>query len=338
MAASRKERVRIGFWSPEVEVDDLAEDADFETRGWGQCEARMDEEAGNRSKVRALATGIYRIWIGERPGPLAASLAYYGLFSMVPVTYVAVVISGIFVDTSDLIIQIEDQLEELLGPQAVEQLVSAVDALADRTVQGSALASAISFIVLLFTASLIFFQFQYVLNNVWKAPPPSRDETRNYIRNRLLAFVMVLSVGLILVLATFANIIISLVSRLVGLEGSLLLVNYLVYGTLLSLALALIYKVLPNVAVAWRDVLVGSIVTAILMIVALQIFGFMLSTNRFETALQAAGSIALFLISFYFFGTIFIFGAVFIRVYASVFGSRAKLSELTGTTAENEVD
>jgi membrane protein len=149
---------------------------------------------------------------------------------------------------------------------------------------------------------------------------------------------MVLSVGLILVLATVANILISVVGRLVGLEGSLLLVNYLVYGSLLTLALALIYKYLPNVEVARRDVLVGSLVTAVLMVAALQIIGFMLSANRFETALQAAGSIALFLISFYFFGTIFIFGAVFIRVYASEFGSRSIASEESAVAEEDETN
>jgi membrane protein len=294
----------------------------------------MDEEAGTWSKVKSLATGIYRIWMGERPGPLAASLAYYGIFSIVPVTYVAVVISGIFVDASELIIQIKDRLEELVGPEAVEQFTNAVDALADSTTQGSAFASLISFIVLLFTASLIFFQLQYVLNNVWKAPPPSRGETRNYVRNRLLAFVMVLSVGLILILATVANIIISLVSALAHLEGMLFLVNYLVYGSLLTLALALIYKFLPNVEVAWRDVWVGSAVTAVLMIVALQLAGLLLSANRFDTALQAAGSVALFLVSFYFFGTIFIVGAVFIRVYATIFGSRIVTGQETVVTDE----
>jgi membrane protein len=298
----------------------------------------MDEEAGTRSKVKSLVTGIYRIWMGERPGPLAASLAYYGIFSIVPVTYVAVAISGIFVDASSLIVQIEDRLEGLLGAEAVEQFTNAVEALADSTIRGSALASVISFIVLLFAASLIFFQFQYVLNNVWKAPPPSRDETRSYIRNRLLAFAMVLSVGLILILATVANIIISLVSVLAHLEGILFLVNYLVYGSLLSLALALIYKYLPNVEVAWRDVWVGSVVTTVLMIVALQLAGLLLSVNRFDTALQAAGSVALFLVSFYFFGTIFIFGAVFIRVYATIFGSQAKQLEESEITEEDEAD
>ena len=295
----------------------------------------MDEGAGRLSKIKALAIGIYRIWVGERPGPLAAALAYYAIFSMVPVTYVAVVVSDIFIDTTALVVEIEDQLEKLLGSEAVEQLARAVDSLADQTVQGSTLASAISFIVLLFTASLIFFQFQYVLNSVWKVPAPTRGETRNYIINRLLAFIMVLSVGLVLVLATVANIIISFLGRLVGLEDPLLVVNYLVYGSLLTLALALIYKFLPNVEVAWRDALVGSLVTAILMIVTLQIFGFMLDTNRFDRALQAAGSMALFLISFYFLGTIFIFGAVLIRVYGTIFGLGA--NDFQGPTV-TEID
>jgi membrane protein len=296
----------------------------------------MDREAGTGIKIKALAMGIYRIWIGERPGPLAASLAYYAIFSIVPVTYVATVIAGIFIDVSELFARLEDRLEDLLGPEAVEQFSSAVDALADSTTQGSTLASVISFIVLLFTASLIFFQLQYVLNNVWKAPTPSRDETRNYVRNRLLAFVMVLGVGLILVLAAAASIIISTVSSLTNFEGTLFFTNFIVFGSLLMLGLALIYKFLPNVEVAWRDVWVGSAVTAFLLGVAIQLVGLLLTLSKFETAFQAAGSVALFLISFYFFATIFVFGAVFIRVYATIFGSRIKHREETGVFEETD--
>jgi uncharacterized BrkB/YihY/UPF0761 family membrane protein len=81
---------------------------------------------------------------------------------------------------------------------------------------------------------------------------------------------------------------------------------------------------------------VGSAVTAVLMIVALQLAGLLLSANRFETALQAAGSVALFLVSFFFFGTIFIFGAVFIRVYATIFGSRIVTRQETVVTDETD--
>jgi len=281
----------------------------------------MEKEANTWAKSKSIILGIYRIWIGERPGPLAASLAYYALFSMVPVAYLAVVIAGIFVDASQLVIGLKEKLEQLLGPEAVEQFASAVEALADNATQNSAIGSLISFIVLIFSASLIFFQLQYVLNIVWQAPTPSRGETQNYVRNRLLAFVMVLSVGLVLVLATIANFLISLVSILPQFEGVSFLVNIFVYGLLLMLALALIYKFLPNVDIAWRDVWVGSAVTAALIVIAFQLFTLLLSANRFNSALQAAGSVAIFLISFYFFGTIFIIGAVFTRVYATLFGS-----------------
>jgi membrane protein len=294
----------------------------------------MDKEDNTWMKYKALVKGIYRIWIGERPGPLAAALAYYALFSLVPVTYISIVIAGLFIDASELIDRLVDQLEELLGPEAVEQLAGAVELLADSTAQGSTIGSLISFIVLLFSASLIFFQLQYVLNIVWKAPTPSRDETRNYIRNRLLAFVMVLSVGLVLVLATVANILVSTVNILPESEGIVFFVNFLVLGFLLMLALALIYKFLPNVNIAWQDVWVGSAVTAALLIIAFQLFAMLLSANRFNTALQAAGSVALFLISFYFFGTIFIIGAVFTRVYSTVFGSHIASGQGVGVPGE----
>ncbi len=281
----------------------------------------MDNKVDIWTKIGALVKGIYRIWIGERPGPLAASLAYYALFSMAPVAYLAVTIAGVFVDASQLVIQLERELEELLGPEAVEQFAGAVEALAESTTRASTIGSLISFIVLVFSASLIFFQLQYVLNVVWKAPPPSRDETRNYIRNRLLAFVMVLLVGLALVVATVANLLISMVSFLPDFEGILFMANILIFGLLLTMGLALIYKFLPNVDIVWKDVWVGSAVTAALIIIAFQLFGVLLTANRFNTALQAAGSVALFLISFYFLATIFIIGAVFTRVYATVFGS-----------------
>jgi membrane protein len=287
----------------------------------------MEKDASIWSKVLTLGKGIYRIWIGERPGPLAASLAYYALFSMVPITFVAITIAGLFVDTSRVVLQLIEQLEGVLGPEAMAQYEGAVDALAARTTKGSTLGTVISFIALLFSASLIFFQLQHVLNNVWKAPPPTRGETKNYIINRLLAFAMVLSVGLVLVLATVANIIISIISAIPGFGNTLFLANYLTFGLLLTFALAMIYKFLPNAKIAWRDVWVGSTVTAALLIFSFQIFRLLLMANSLDTAIQAAGSVALFLVSFYFFGTIFIFGAVFTRVYATLFGSKIGMKE-----------
>lgn len=254
-------------------------------------------------------------------------MAYYAIFSIVPITYIAVVFAGFFVDAAMLSAGIQEQLEILIGPEAVEQFTAEVVALANRTTQGSTLASLISFIVLLFTASLIFFQLQYVLNKIWNVPPPSRDATSAYIRNRLLAFVMVLLVGLVLVLATAANLFISWLTSLTGYEDNLFLINTTVSGLLLTLSLAPIYKVLPNVEIKWRDVWLGSALTAFLIVFAIELFTWLVKSNRFNSPLQAAGTVATFLLSFYFFGTIFVLGAVFIRVYTSEFGSHKALAE-----------
>ena len=85
---------------------------------------------------------------------------------------------------------------------------------------------------------------------------------------------------------------------------------------------ALIYKVLPNAKVAWRDVLVGAGVATLLLAVGMSLVKLILSGNRFSSALEAAGAVAVFLMAFYYLGQIFVLGAVVIRVFASMSGSK----------------
>ena len=92
-----------------------------------------------------------------------------------------------------------------------------------------------------------------------------------------------------------------------------------------TLAFAIIYKVLPNTKIAWRDVWVGALVTALLIAVGGWGLGLYLANSSISSAFEAAGTMAVFLISVFFFAQLFLFGAVFTRVYASVFGSRKDL-------------
>jgi membrane protein len=187
--------------------------------------------------------------------------------------------------------------------------------------------SVISFGILLFTASLIFFQLQYVLNIIWRVPPPSRGGTRAFVRNRLLAFVMVLGVGPLLILATIISIVVSFFSSLLDLEAIVVVLTFATYLGLATLSLAVIYKYLPNAEIAWRDVGVGSLVTAVMITIAIYLFALFFSSARVSSALHAAGTAAVFLIGFFFFAQIFIIGAVFTRVYALIFGSKIMPTE-----------
>jgi membrane protein len=249
-------------------------------------------------------------------------LAYYAIFSFVPVIYITLTVAGIFVDELQSAGQLYTRVGEALGPEAAQLLEDAVNSLAERTTDGTTLTNVIGFVALLFTASLLFFQLQHALNTIWKVPPPQRGETRSYILNRLLAFVMVIGLGLLLVVASFVNVVMAGLSSRIDLGSTLPVASVLSVIVVLACMLALMYKVLPNAQVAWRDVLVGSLLAAVLLTLGGYLLGLYFGASQFSSALDAAGGVAVFLMTFYFVGQIIVFGAVFTRVYASVYGSK----------------
>jgi membrane protein len=142
------------------------------------------------------------------------------------------------------------------------------------------------------------------------------------VLNRLLALAMVLGVALLLIVAAIANLLISLVNARVEWGGFVSTLNFLGLAGLAALTFALIYKVLPNAKVAWRDVWVGAGVAALLLSVGLSLVKLYLSASQFNSALEAAGAVAVFLMAFYYLGQIFVLGAVVIRVFAQMSGSK----------------
>jgi membrane protein len=264
---------------------------------------------------------IYRIWLTERPTQFAAALAYYAIFSFVPVIYIAITVANLFLGR---LVRTEDvyaQVTNLLGEELASALQDAVISLGERTTSGTTLTSLIAFLVLAFTASLIFFQLQHVLNTLWQVPPPKRGETENYIRNRLLAFAMVLGVVLFMIVLVIVSAAISVIDAFVNLNFPISVGSIVALGALVALAIALIFKFLPNAWVAWRDVWPGAVVAAVLIMAGVQLLSWYLGSSRFTSALEAAGAVAIFLMAFYYMGQIFVIGALFVRVYAAMYGS-----------------
>lgn len=278
-------------------------------------------DSGSEAGLGPFVKEIYGIWITERPTQFAAALAYYAIFSFVPVIYIALTVASLFLgqllETEDL----SAKVTNLLGAELSSALQDAVISLGERTMSGTTLTSVIAFLILAFTASLIFFQLQHALNSLWQVPPPKRGATLAFVRNRLLAFAMVLGVVLFMILAAVVSAAISIISSFVSLGLVVTLVNLVAFTALLALSFALIFKFLPNAVVAWRDVWLGAGVAAVLIMIGVQLFSLYLGASRLSSALEAAGAVAIFLMAFYYMGQIFVLGALFIRVYASMFGS-----------------
>jgi membrane protein len=169
---------------------------------------------------------------------------------------------------------------------------------------------------------------------IWQVPRPAHDETKSYIKGRLLAFIMVLGAGLIVVLAVGANLIITVFGSVIGLEALQIGATIILYLALATLCLALLYKYLPNIEISWHDVLPGSALTALVMMIATYLYGLYLRTREIGSALDAAGTMAVFLLFFFFMAQIFVLGAVCTRVYASLFGSKTVPESDTGSRVD----
>jgi membrane protein len=274
-----------------------------------------------KAKLAAFIKELYQTWIGERPSQLGAGLAYYSMFSAAPVVYIAITVAGIFLDELALAERFFARVGQVMGEETAAFLEEMVESVAIDPSAGSLLTSIIGFLALLIAASSLFFYLQYALNAVWKVPPPKRGATTSMIRNKLITFVLVIGVGLLLVVAAAMNIILSLITNFFDI-GNWGVMNFVAMIALGTAAFAIIYKVLPNTKIAWRDVWVGALVTALLIAVGGWGLGVYLANSSITSAFEAAGTMAVFLISVFFFAQLFLFGAVFTRVYASVFGSK----------------
>lgn len=276
---------------------------------------------GNSRPIIEFGKEVYHIWVTERPNTLAAALAYYGMFSLAPLIYIAFTVAGIFIDELSVATQFFDRLESVMGPETAEFVEQTVVNLSQTGTEGTLLSSIISFLALFFAASGLFLQLQYALNTIWNAPAPERGETTSFIKQRLFSFLMVIGVGLILVIMAAASLLFSWINSLLNINASGQIYYLLAFIGIATVSFALFYKVLPNTSISWRDVWIGAVVTALLVTLGALVIGFYLSRSGVGSALQAAGSFAVVLLGIYYIAQIFLVGAVFTRVYAHMFGS-----------------
>ena len=278
------------------------------------------------STLRSFIQEVYQVWVSERPNQLAAALAYFGVFSFAAVIYFAYRVASIFINETAAADRLYARIENLLGTEIATLIQDSVAAIASTNTGGSWVISAVSLISLLFAAMGFFLQIKYALNRIWDIPPTPRGQRFAFLRQQLFAFIALISLGLLIILATMVNVAFSwfgsVTQAYLG-RGSLLpLLNTLALLGLIVLALAFTYKVLPDERLVWRDVWPGSIAAAIGMALGGLVIGLYFSLGGVHSAFEAAGAFAVLMIMIYFFAQIFLFGAVITRVYAYKYGSK----------------
>ena len=277
-----------------------------------------------KPSIKEFIQQLYRIWATERPGQLAAALAYYGMFAFAPVIFIMLWFAGLFFQQISAADQFYSRIENLFGPDIMLFIQDSVGALGQTSGESSILATLVSIIALLLAASGLFYQLLFALNKIWGVPLPERGQTSGLIRQRLFSFLMVIGVGIMFVLATMVNVVITWFGGLLDLNPSMPVLNILGFLGLATLAFALIYKILPEENIRWRDVWIGAFVTAVLVAIAVILFGAYLNRGNIGNAFEAAGAFAVLLIGIYTIAQVFLFGAMFTRVYSETYGSRSR--------------
>jgi membrane protein len=271
-----------------------------------------------------LVRSTVAAWGEDYAQSMGAALSFYALFSVAPILLIAVAVAGLVFDTEAAQRAVADQLTGLMGKDAA----TAVEALlkSAHSPSGNLLSTIIGAVALLIGASAVFGELEDALNRIWRVELPRPPGLWRLVRSRLVSFGMILGVGLLLIVSLAFSTAIAAADQRWGarighqtllLEG----INFIVSSGLITVAFALIYKLVPRAPVQWRDVWIGAAVTALLFTIGKSLIGFYLGKAGVASAFGAAGSLIALLLWVYYSAQIFLLGAEFTWVYAHSFGS-----------------
>ncbi|RUW85400.1 MULTISPECIES: YihY/virulence factor BrkB family protein [unclassified Mesorhizobium] len=266
-----------------------------------------------------------------------AAMAFYATTSLAPILLIVVAIAGIVVGNEAAQLALSAEFAGVMGPQSADLLKATIETAAHR--ESSTLATFIGLMALLVTASGVFGEMQQSLNEIWKVEPSDMSLSR-LVRARAASLGLVAALGFMLLVSLAASTAISALSEYINERlpfGELIVsaINTVVSFVLIALLFAAIYKVLPDRTLKWRDVAVGSVVTALLFTIGKSLIGWYIGTSAIATSYGAAGALMVVLLWVYYSAQIFLFGAEITRAYSVRSGSRPDLAPVVAAAASN---
>lgn len=274
-----------------------------------------------------LLRETFNEWGRDRAPILAAALSYYMIFSIAPLLILLMVILGVVVGEKIAQEEVMNQLTELVGDQTAQSIQTVVQSQFE---QGSSIqATIVAIATMIFGATTVFAQLKEALNIIWGVEPKPGRAVKGFIQTRMLSVLMVLGIGLILLLSLVVSSVLS------GMNDRLeqwlsvpdfvwSLTDFVVSIGLMTLLFGQVYRLLPDVEIAWRNVGVGALITALLFTVGKSAISWYLGHGTVGSAYGAAGSLIVFLLWVSYSTQIFLFGAEFTQVWSRYQGSEIR--------------
>jgi len=270
-------------------------------------------------EIWKLAKDTATDWVDDDAQTLAAALAYYALLSLAPLLVISVGIAGWFLGAEAARGQVSGQLSAIVGTEAADGIQSVV-ASADAPKRG-VIGAVVGIVTLFVGASGVFGQLQTSLDRIWEVEPKPGRGLWVQAKERFFSFTMVLGVAFLLLVSLVLSSLLSSFGQFLAdtLPGGAVLwqvANFALSFGVVSLLFALIFKVIPDAKVQWRDVWVGAIMTALLFTIGKQLLGLYLGRAALGSSYGAAGSIVALVVWVYYAAQILFMGAEFTQVQA----------------------
>lgn len=273
---------------------------------------------------------------------LSASLAYFTVFSIGPMIIIVIFLADLFFRREAIEGSIYGQIKGFIGPDAALQVQEMIR---NAAISGkSTVTAVVGFATLLIGATGVFAEIQDSVNLIWGLKPKPKKGWLKMLMNRLLSFSVVVSLGFLLMVSLVINAVIEAISgRLKVMFPDLAvtityIINLAITFGVISLLFAIIFKVLPDAIIKWKDVMHGAMATAVLFMLGKFAITFYIGTSNVGSTYGAAGSLVVLLLWVYYSSVILYFGAEFTKAYAAEYGTRIRPSEYAVWIKQVEVE
>ncbi|GAB3572569.1 YihY/virulence factor BrkB family protein [Spirosoma luteolum] len=263
-------------------------------------------------------------FIDDRCLKLSAALAYYTIFSLAPLLVLLISLISIFLGEEAIQGHLFTQINGLVGNEAAGQIQAMIKSVQLSGKTNTALA--VGIVTLLVGATTIFVEIQDSVNMIWRVKAKPKRGWLKLLKDRLLSFSLIASLGFLLLVSLVINGLILALSdfmtRYIPALGVWLIngINFVVSTAVITILFGIILKVLPDAKIAWKDVRLGAFLTALLFMLGRYVIGLYIETTASSSTYGAAGSLIVILLWIYYTAAILYFGAELTQAYANHYG------------------
>lgn len=257
---------------------------------------------------------------------MAAALAFYTMFSLAPALLIALSIAGTFIGSTNAKTELVAKLKDIVTPDVAEYVFTVIDTfwsdLSDHRLRVVGIAGAA------IAATAVFAELHSSLNAIWGVDHSDRSGIIHAIYTRVVSFVIVVGIGILLLISVLTTTVLTSMNQIFSqyfpIPSHLVdTLNVLITVAMIPALLALSYKLIPDLPIAWKDVWFGAIFSSLLFVVGKWAFGIYLSYSTSLSVYGAAGSLVILLVWVYYSSQVFFLGAELTKVWSRRYGSYA---------------